>query len=218
MEDIAASFLERMRRIQPDGPRRMIGYSFGGALAFEIAQQLTRAGEVVELLVFIDAFVPGSSRSKPLLGRMAVHFKRLTSGGIRGAFDHAARIAQSLHRRLLPHRIRTRQTILNQPSTLEEELQQIEGANRTAFRNYQPVPYKGDVVLFSATAKDPWRDFYTDDAHLHGWMPLVLGKFTVHSIPGTHYTLFDEPHVRTLARQLNGYLDRPAKKALDMRR
>jgi thioesterase domain-containing protein len=69
MEDIAAYYLDGVRRVQPRGPFYLGGYCVGGTLAFEMAQQLRRRGEEVALLVLLDPPVTGPGASP--LGRIA---------------------------------------------------------------------------------------------------------------------------------------------------
>ena len=57
MEDLAKQYLSEIRKLQASGPYYLLGYSFGGLLAFEIAQQLHAAGERVELLGMVDTFL-----------------------------------------------------------------------------------------------------------------------------------------------------------------
>ncbi len=56
LEDLAAYYLAEIRKIQPKGPYYLLGYSFGGTMAFEIAHQLRAMGERVELLGLIDSW------------------------------------------------------------------------------------------------------------------------------------------------------------------
>ncbi|OPX07687.1 non-ribosomal peptide synthetase, partial [Gordonia sp. i37] len=58
MAEIARRHVDAIRRRQPSGPYRLIGWSIGGNLAHEIARQLTDLGERVELLVLMDARTP----------------------------------------------------------------------------------------------------------------------------------------------------------------
>ncbi|MEV5973466.1 beta-ketoacyl synthase N-terminal-like domain-containing protein [Streptomyces sp. NPDC051921] len=58
LRDLAALYLERVRRDQPTGPYRLGGYSFGGNVALEMALQLQAAGEEVETLVLLDSYPP----------------------------------------------------------------------------------------------------------------------------------------------------------------
>ena len=64
MEDLARIEIESIRSIQPIGPYRLAGYSFGGLLALEMAQQLRRAGEKVDLLFLLNPGEP-SRRAAP---------------------------------------------------------------------------------------------------------------------------------------------------------
>ena len=54
LEQMAANHLTTIRLLQPYGPYRLAGHCNGGVLTFEIAQQLVRVGEKVELLAMID--------------------------------------------------------------------------------------------------------------------------------------------------------------------
>jgi thioesterase domain-containing protein len=55
MERMAELMVAAIRQLQPAGPYRLGGYSFGGLLALEMAQQLRTAGEAVEALFLIEA-------------------------------------------------------------------------------------------------------------------------------------------------------------------
>jgi len=52
----ASHYIERIRAIQPNGPYRLFGASFGGLVVYEMALQLQSAGEEVELLALIDTY------------------------------------------------------------------------------------------------------------------------------------------------------------------
>ncbi len=56
IEDIAASLVSQVRRVCPNGPYAFVGFSFGGLVAFEMACQLSEAGERVEELILWDAY------------------------------------------------------------------------------------------------------------------------------------------------------------------
>ncbi len=59
IRDMAAADIEEIRRIQPEGPYTLWGYSFGARVAFETAYRLEQAGERVENLFLI---APGSPK------------------------------------------------------------------------------------------------------------------------------------------------------------
>jgi thioesterase domain-containing protein len=54
IEDMARCYIEAIRTIQPDGPYRLLGWSFGGTVALEMASQLESSGAIVEAIVLID--------------------------------------------------------------------------------------------------------------------------------------------------------------------
>ena len=56
--EMAAHAVEAMRRIRPNGPYYLAGYSAGGLVALEMAQQLSAAGLEVPLVVLLDTY-PG---------------------------------------------------------------------------------------------------------------------------------------------------------------
>jgi acyl transferase domain-containing protein/thioesterase domain-containing protein/acyl carrier protein len=63
--DMAQAYLEEVRRFQPHGPYYLGGSSFGGLVAYEMAQQLRKAGERVALLALFDTYGPGYPKKLP---------------------------------------------------------------------------------------------------------------------------------------------------------
>ncbi|MFF4486765.1 amino acid adenylation domain-containing protein [Streptomyces sp. NPDC001544] len=64
MAELVEDYLAQIRRIQPAGPYRLLGWSFGGNAAHMMAARLRRAGERVSLLAVLDAS-HGGARSAP---------------------------------------------------------------------------------------------------------------------------------------------------------
>ncbi|MGW0665048.1 thioesterase domain-containing protein, partial [Streptodolium elevatio] len=58
LEELAAEYLARIRRVQPHGPYHLLGWSFGGEMAYALAGLLQRAGEEVRFLTVLDALPP----------------------------------------------------------------------------------------------------------------------------------------------------------------
>ena len=54
--EMAADYIQQMRSVQPVGPYHLLGWSYGGAVAQEIAVQLQAAGERVGALVLLDQY------------------------------------------------------------------------------------------------------------------------------------------------------------------
>ena len=58
IEDMAAFYVEEMRKKQPHGPYLLGGMCAGGVIAHEMASQLVRMGERIELVALLDAATP----------------------------------------------------------------------------------------------------------------------------------------------------------------
>lgn len=79
VEALAAQYIEAIRLVQPAGPYVLAGLSFGGLVAFEMAQQLRHGGEEVAFLALLDTAAPvtGGPGVSPLKDRLA-KLKRTT--------------------------------------------------------------------------------------------------------------------------------------------
>ncbi|QZY18942.1 non-ribosomal peptide synthetase [Streptomyces decoyicus] len=58
MEEMLGRMLAEIRRVQPEGPYRLLGWSLGGNLAHALAGRLQQDGAAIELLALVDAY-PG---------------------------------------------------------------------------------------------------------------------------------------------------------------
>lgn len=58
IEAMATDYLEVIKNTQPKGPYQLLGWSVGGMVAYEMAQQLFRQGQSVALLIMLDTSAP----------------------------------------------------------------------------------------------------------------------------------------------------------------
>jgi thioesterase domain-containing protein/acyl carrier protein len=200
IEDMAAHFLKQVHTIQPEGPYYLAGYSFGGQLAFEMAQQLRKAGHGVALLALLDTWGPGFPRSLPCTRRIGEHARAIERLGTIGGLRYLAGRIGSRLRGIA--RLGRRSFEGDHLSRMLDENQQ---ANRRALVQYAPRAYPGRLTLFRAEVRPSVVGVCFDDPHL-GWGALAEQGVEVHSIPGTHHSIFDEPNVRVLADKLKACL------------
>jgi thioesterase domain-containing protein len=73
VEEMAACYVEEIRRHQPTGPYLLGGLCAGGVIAFEMASQLVRAGESVECVVLLDSVRPQTPMRPGLLANYRVN-------------------------------------------------------------------------------------------------------------------------------------------------
>ena len=197
VEDIAALLVEIITEYQTAGPYYLGGWSASGVLAYEIAQRLRAKGHEVSLLVLIDVKNPAHS-PQPFTGERLESYRRkmkflaneLRELKLRDVRNYVNEKFEALHRRV-------KQTTWNYryPVTAEDVVV-------AAVSNYQPLPYAGRVVFFSAASRPKGRawDFS------QGWRDLVTGEFETHEIPGDHRSIFLEPNVVALAKKMTTYL------------
>jgi len=204
VDAIATAYIEELQRAQPHGPYFIGGYSFGGTIAYEIAQKLLQSGEQVKLLVLFDSHCPGAS-NKILHGQ---YFFNQSSGTLEAAKNQPvqppplsffSRLVQKIQKeseRLLSY------GFLALGNTVPVALRKnyIMGIYRAAKQKYCVAHYPGDVCLFRSTQNN------CDDYYL-GWEKHIKGTFIVQEIQANHYTLIQEPHVREVGRTLTKILD-----------
>ena len=58
IEEMAACYVTALRKQQPEGPYNLAGYSGGGVIAFEMAQQLQQSGFEIGNLIYFDSMAP----------------------------------------------------------------------------------------------------------------------------------------------------------------
>ncbi len=213
IEDMATLYIQQIQTIQPEGPYFLGGASFGGWVAWEMAQQLVAQGQKVALLALFDT--PGSGgffKRVPLLKRVGNHFKSFLKLGptyintqLKGKskwlmiwFKQKQRIKQS------PSQFP--QDIGHSPTHKELKLV-VEAANKQAQKNYVLRVYSGLVICFRATTYKAPSEGWELDPQM-GWGNLVSGELEIHPVPGDHDSIFREPNVRVLADQLRACLDR----------
>jgi len=180
IEALARYETEQIRRYRPHGPYLLAGHCSGATLAFEIAQQLTAAGQEVALLAFLGGPFPTSFRRMPqMLFRLERHAKALRSGSPADGGRYIARkVLQRL--RLAPpdadladnYSLRTSENpalAVIDPARLEARLR-VEAATVAACAAYEPKRYDGRLDLFVTSdkwhASHRWRTV-ADNVHEH---------------------------------------------------
>jgi len=180
------SYLQEIRSVQPRGPYRLCGFSFGGAEAFDLACRLEEAGEEV-LLILLDAYRPSnwlewSSYAPRLL-------KMVQSGEL-------LRSAQRRVRKLFT--VEEHRWLTGKDKDLEQALR------RHALRR-KHAPFHGRVILFKGSGIEEWAYQPRLDG-CNGWKRYVKGPFDVIQMPVPHNALVKEPTVQSVVGHINRLL------------
>jgi amino acid adenylation domain-containing protein len=215
LEDLARQYVAAMREVQPQGPYDLVGYSFGGPVAYEVAQQIVAGGESVGLLALIDSRHP--EQPLPALGfhpsfvprRVANQIRIVRRLGLRSGaaylqrrlriarINSLAAVREVLEPRLPPRLAR----VVGNP-TLEAERAWL-AADVRALHRYCPRPYPGRLTfLWAEHSQRPPAIYDTKQ----GWQEIALGGMDVRPIPGSHLTVLEEPLARVTAGVLGDAL------------
>ncbi|MCB9796383.1 MAG: amino acid adenylation domain-containing protein [Alphaproteobacteria bacterium] len=185
---------ELMAALPALGAVRLIGYSFGGPLAVEVARLLRERGMVVASLILIDPPTPGARvEARGQLGFLALHVGLAPEEVAAMELDAAiSRIAACL----------AEQGDAPSGRAWEEEVRRIGTAaerNRARFRSWQPRSPNVPTLLMRAE-----EEVGADDTR---WRALLGEAQKTAVIPGDHFSCVREPLVQDLARQLEAHLD-----------
>jgi len=191
-EQMAALYRKEIQSVQAQGPYLLAGWSLGGLIAWETAQQLTRAGERVALLALLDTHLSTADFENrqfddpaalhwlaPHLNLSIAELKKLP---LERQWERIAEQAQSARG-------------IDMPDI--QRLAAVCRAQLVAAGRYCPQAYAGPAVLFQAGSrrgfsKRQWR--------------LLCPALQVEVVPGDHYSMLQQPQVAVLAERLDVYL------------
>ncbi|EGK86184.1 amino acid adenylation domain protein [Microcoleus vaginatus FGP-2] len=213
VEDLAAHYIKEMRILQPDGPYFLAGVSFGGSVAFEMAQQLVAQGQKVALLALLDTHTSEALKQISSTELLSAHWSNFLQLGptyvLKKAKDNVKGKIQRFNDKL-NHSLNEIgcKFYIGIGRPLPKDLQDFtfQQENIQASRNYVPQVYPGQVVLFRSTDQIIGVSSYADP--LLGWGELAAGGLEFHEVPGTHLGMLQEPHVQVLAEKLKACLDK----------
>jgi thioesterase domain-containing protein/acyl carrier protein len=181
IEDMARYFLEAIKQTQPRGPYYLVGFSLGGLVTLEMAQQLVAEGESVGLLALLDSYPHTSQLSLSQRTRLGIRqtwrklAKKLDWIGIEPPF----------------------QTVIEIPPS--QDLQHFRDSAYRALERYKPRFYPGELKFVRAAIP---TDFPSDPSAV--WSHLAQG-FELKTVPGDHIGMMTT-HFDRLAEVISGYL------------
>jgi thioesterase domain-containing protein len=188
IEDMATQYVEAIRAVDPTGPYRLAGYSAGGVIAYEMAQQLRRAGAQVDTILMIDTLSPTAATTKvPLFEKLWL--KRHWTLDFALDWPERRRRGREMER---SYQLALEKLARGEP--LPPELVDFH-----LFRNftdaqaqYKPEPYEGELVLFKAELAET---LYLYSGAALGWDKHATGPIRITRIGGSHFTMMAEPGV-----------------------
>jgi thioesterase domain-containing protein len=200
VEEMARSYVQEIRKVQPVGPYRLLGWSFGGCVAHAMATQLKSAGEDVDLVAILDGY-PLDDQRRSMIGdpdleaiRDIVSLVRPDSNGDGDGDAEMPTISDLLDdiTALFPDYM----------NAAEINREQAQGLINSAINNsrigidFTPACFNGDMLLFHTPD-------YAGSEVSALWDNFVIGSIATHAVNGTHAEMMEERCVVEIVEVLN---------------
>jgi oxalate---CoA ligase len=208
LQEIASQLVSAVRVRQPFGPYYLGGWSADGVLAFEMAQQLKAAGEDIALLALFDTPNPTRLGMQPLRRSLAFQV-RMWQWRVRFQVASIRRLGRKEAATYVMERIVAGGHLIRNVLRGASAHASIPGSQhpsgiRPRIANYKPQPYSGPVTVFCTGGSNPGAAAYSSG----GWEEFARGSLSRVPVPGDHLTMFLEPNVDVLARELQRSMER----------
>jgi arthrofactin-type cyclic lipopeptide synthetase C len=202
----AALNAKAIDRICPSGPLHLLGHSFGGWVAFEMAQRLAAAGRAIASLTIVDSEVPGDPHATIDYDDIAATtnlievFEQIAERTL-GISTAELESREESQRRELLHQSLVNVGILpvrSAPDILRGPMQVFARCLRTQYTPATIYPGPVRMVLLRDPRLDDAGNRRFHEQCVKGWKRWAPNSTVWHG-PGNHMTAFDPPHVQIVA-------------------
>jgi len=196
IEELASRYVEAMVEYLPNGPMHLTGVSFGGILAYEIAQQLRKLGREVRVLALIDAFHSSCFTVRPVrwVLRGLYHGVRNTASGLLEGFK-SVRSLSNQKQDVVPDSDAPHHWGADEIKMLRSE------AYEAAMDKYKFRDYPNKMVVFRASESSGGIAYSMKEDY--GWSSSVSGELVFHDVSGEHLGILQEPSVHIISKWLD---------------
>ena len=207
IEEMAAHYIKEISIQNPDGPYCLAGYSLGGLIAYEMADQFLKLGKKVPLIAMFDA-VAKDNNDSGFAKKLAKRLNK-TKYNLSLVVKHPSKTIKYkknvLNMKLKQNKIAYKD--LQNAEEIEESYNPMSKLvyekSLDAFDKYVMKPLPIAIDLFKA--KD--QMFYLDDFKYLGWQKFANKGVRLHEVDGNHYTMFDAEYGKKLALKVQKCLE-----------
>ncbi|OBF26996.1 hypothetical protein A5724_02755 [Mycobacterium sp. ACS1612] len=217
VDELAKTYLAAIRRVHPEGPYVLAGWSFGGYVAVEMSRQLDEAD--IAALVLLDTIAMGDGPRTPvaeedLIKYFFMELLWVARGEGVAELTLAGTTRDELFESGLRHAITAGILPGNASPQSIRRLYEIFRANYEATLNYTHEALDRDITLLRCQGKMPevaagvhriFGSSYTSPTN--GWDQLSPRSLTVVDVDGDHLTMMGHPHIVDVAAKLGAAID-----------
>ena len=205
VEDMAELYLNSLDELHQGDTFILIGYSFGGLVALEMAQRLAARGKHIGLIALLDSyphprFLPARDRLRLIAKRMKGHAQQMWQLPFSDSLSYFVKgFKRRLHLPGAPHESQ------RAPETMalsfeETALRRVNQKAYLAYSRYLPKFYPGKIRFVTTEVKS---FFPTNPVRVWG---KLVSELEVEVIPGDHLNIVTT-EFRALAAVLTRYID-----------
>jgi thioesterase domain-containing protein/acyl carrier protein len=204
LAEMAREYVQALCELRPEGPYRLGGWSFGGLVAYEMAQQLVCQGADVDFLVLLDSSIP-ALRGEPATVDETLVLLELLGPSLGLAPEELRKLdADEQVRHVVEQGRRAGTLPLGYDENAARKLMALVRMNSRNGELYVPQKYPGLITYIQACPAgqppggpmvDPWRELSAEELDLR----LVTGT--------AHREMLSLPWVVAVAEHLAACLD-----------
>jgi thioesterase domain-containing protein len=206
IQQMATLYNREIRSVQPVGPYLLSGWSMGGLVAWEMAQQLIKEGETIGLLALMDTTPPSGYLEADdrddeisMLARFALDMSRLVGKDPRPLVEQFFQADAQDQWKMVQETLTSYGVLAPKTAHVEmTALLDVYTRNALAMNNYSIQTSKQAVVYFRASE--------TPERFSKLWTKWAGVGIQFHSVPGDHFTMLRRPNVRIIAEALERYI------------
>jgi enterobactin synthetase component F len=211
IEQIATDYLAEIRRVQPQGPYRLIGRSLGGLIGHSIVEQMQAQGLEVEMLAMIDSYVFAGELDRPrneaeeiraVMSFLGTH--PLDGNTPQTLKELAAVVVQTYD----PHSIPLFQEIIRNNPEFIYNLCAVMINHLALARQYVPGKIDVDLLYFQAVEKKGDLDGILDRSP-SAWRRFIGGRIEVHELACDHEGVLDPVPAAQIGKTLRQWFSMP---------
>ncbi len=222
VEALAQHHLQTLRQLQPTGPYYLLGHSFGAAVALELAWQLEQAGETIALLAIVDQSTP---KYTPEDNQQEQKTEFDWIWNIVDSFRILADVEPPISLEMLKATRDVNYAYTSLMGWLKQHcaheilfsyegkpeefraLVKVYQANALAFSGYCPTGKTVRCAIDLFCTEESINTWGGGLPETWGWEEHTQAEVNIIPVPGAHFTMMKEPHVRILVERLKKRLE-----------